>query len=63
MNEGECTMLETVRWGFNLFFFVIKIDQSETTSSYLFITSIKVINHKMSCFMIASKGKRSLIAK
>ena len=33
-------------WGCKIFFFVFEIDQSETTKSHMFSTSLRLTNHK-----------------
>ena len=49
---GQCTLEGSVQgggvytWGCKIFLFVFKIDQSETTKSHMFSTSLRLTNHK-----------------
>ena len=50
--KRQCTLEGSVQGGglhtggAKFFYFVIKIDQSETTKSHMFITSLRLTNHK-----------------
>ena len=42
----ECAGWGIETWGCKIFFLVFKIDQSETTKSHMFSTSLRLTNHK-----------------
>ena len=43
---GQCTAWGIETWGCKIFLLVFKIDQSETTKSHMFSTSLRLTNHK-----------------